>query len=339
MPAVHLVVQDGLPTSAGNRITAERLRRALSARGSTVLVHEVADLRTQPGPGPGSVVHALHAIRAGLPALDWAGAAPVVWTFTGTDLDPDQCRLLRGPAPDAVAACVAYHEAARDDIASCLPELTTRLHIIPPGVVAPPLPVAVAADPSAEVVLLLPAGLRPVKEPDRALAVTEALVRHGVAARLLVAGPSRDLEFTDAFLKRAAATGRTTYLGEVPHTEMGSLYAQATLVLNTSRIEGLSNAVLEAMAAGCAVLATDIPGNRAAIRHDVDGWLCAPEDLAAAARRLCGDAGLRARLAAAARRSVTDRFSVAAEADAHLRLYRTLVGTGDLCGRGGDRHP
>ena len=334
--SVHLVLRDGLPASAGNRITADRLRRALAGLGATVFLHEVAELRDQPPPGPGSVVHALHAIRAGLPALDWAAGAPVVWTFTGTDLDPDECRALQGLAPDAVAACVAYHEAARDDIAACLPELAPRIHIIPPGVAVPATPARNAA-PAADVVLLLPAGLRPIKEPDRALAVVAGLAARGIAARLWIVGPARDAAFTQAFLDRAAATGHTTYLGEVPHSDMDALYAQATLVLNTSRMEGLSNAVLEAMAAGCPVLATDIPGNRAAIRHGVDGWLCPPEELTAAALQLCADAPLRTRLAAAARQSVAHRFSVTAEAEAHLRLYQSLIPTRDLCGKSGDR--
>ena len=336
-PSVHLVLQDGLPASAGNRITADRLRQALEGQGARVFLHEVADLRRQPPPGPRSVVHALHAVRAGIAALDWADAAPVVWTFTGTDLDPDQCRTLEGSASEAVSACVAYHEAARDDIAACLPGLAPRLHLIPPGVPVPSRPTPNAGSGTDEAVLLLPAGLRPVKEPDLALAVVADLAARGSAARLLIAGPARDEGFAQPFLERAAANGHATYLGEVPHGDMARLYAQATLVLNTSRMEGLSNAVLEAMAAGCAVLATDIAGNRAAIRHGIDGWLSPPSGLASAALRLCADAALRARLGEAARQSVAQRFSVRAEAEAHLRLYRSLVAVPDLCRHGGTR--
>ena len=44
-------------------------------------------------------------------------------------------------------------------------------------------------------------------------------------------------------------------------------------VVNCSAAEGLSNAVLEAMALGKAVVASDIPGNRAALCHGRTGWL------------------------------------------------------------------
>jgi hypothetical protein len=62
------------------------------------------------------------------------------------------------------------------------------------------------------------------------------------------------------------------------------------------------------MAAGLPVIATDCPwGPGEIVRHGVDGWLVAPEDvdaLAAGLDLLMGDPALRARLAAEARRSV-----------------------------------
>lgn len=338
-PRVVLVVRAGLPPSAGNLVSAERLAAGLRRRGLVVELCTADALADRPPPGAGSVVHALHARHAGLAALRWAAGRPVCWTFTGTDLDAPELAAL-GADAGRVAAVIAYHAEAARLLEAALPRLADRVVVIPPGVTVPPPHPAGAAGrgaPDAKgrpagaapasgalpgpLTLLLPAGLRPVKDPDLALRAVGAVREAGIPCRLAVAGPARDDGFGAEFLARLAQEPVATYLGEVPHAEMGALYAAADIVLNTSRAEGLSNSVLEAMAAGRAVLATDIAGNRAAIRHGVDGWLAPEAGLPTAARVLAGDAALRAALGRAAVEAVRRRFDPEAEIDAHVRLY------------------
>jgi glycosyltransferase involved in cell wall biosynthesis len=323
-------VRPGLPETAGNLVTARRLASRLAAAGREAAVVP-ADRLPAAGPGPGDVVHALHAVGAGLPALRWAGGAPVVWTFTGTDLDPGFAAALREAVP-RVAAVVAMHPQAASELRAELGLPQDRVRVIAPGVEpAPPE----AAGPTAEdaagrgLLLFLPAGIRAVKDPDLAVAATAAVRAAGMEARLAIAGPAREPDFHRGFLARLAAAPFARYLGELPREAMPGWYRRADLVLNTSRLEGLSNAVLEAMAWGRPVLATDIPGNRAAIRHGEDGWLAPPADLPAAAVLLCRDPALRARLGAHAREAVRTRFSPQAEVRAHLELYAAVAGKGE----------
>jgi glycosyltransferase involved in cell wall biosynthesis len=108
---------------------------------------------------------------------------------------------------------------------------------------------------------------------------------------------------------------------------MRSLLAQADVVLNCSRSEGgMANAVLEALAVGRAVLASDIAGNRSLIDDGVTGLIFRDADgLAAGAERLAREGGLRARLGAAAAARVTARYAPAREIDGYLDVYRMLA--------------
>jgi glycosyltransferase involved in cell wall biosynthesis len=88
---------------------------------------------------------------------------------------------------------------------------------------------------------------------------------------------------------------------------------EAAIFVLSSRYEGFPNALLEAMACGCAVVSFDCPSGPAElINNEVNGMLVAPEDadaLATVMRRLINDAELRRRLGAGAE-TVRERFAL-----------------------------
>jgi glycosyltransferase involved in cell wall biosynthesis len=89
--------------------------------------------------------------------------------------------------------------------------------------------------------------------------------------------------------------------------------ARAGCYLSTSRWEGLPLAILEALAEGVPVVASDVVGNRDAVAHGTTGFLFAlddAEDAADCIENLIKDPSMREELASNAATEATDRFSV-----------------------------
>lgn len=96
-----------------------------------------------------------------------------------------------------------------------------------------------------------------------------------------------------------------------------------------SYVEGMSLAMLEAMAAGLAVVASDIPGNRTLVEHQTHGLLVPTHDpsrLADALRRVLEHPDLAQQLGCAARRRVEAEFSLEQTTRQHLELFAELIG-------------
>lgn len=110
--------------------------------------------------------------------------------------------------------------------------------------------------------------------------------------------------------------------------ETGEVLQAADLFVLPSYEEGMSMSLLEAMAAGVPVIASDIPGNRQLVTHEQHGLLVAPRDHAAlsqAITRQLQQTTLGAAWAEAARRRVIAEFSLRRMAERHEELFRSLI--------------
>jgi glycosyltransferase involved in cell wall biosynthesis len=96
-----------------------------------------------------------------------------------------------------------------------------------------------------------------------------------------------------------------------------------------SRFEGMSNAVLEAMACGLPCVATRVSGSEDIIQHSVNGLLVESEDYQGLAETLLGllhDAVLVRRLGRAARETIEKQYSLEHVTDAYVELYAKIAG-------------
>lgn len=160
------------------------------------------------------------------------------------------------------------------------------------------------------------------------------LARDGTRVPFLIGGSGPD----DAALRRQVAdaglTDRVRFLGPLNQAETHDLIRRATVfaapfvVASDGDREGLPTVVLEAMALGTPVVSTPVTGVPEAVTHGETGLVVGEGDaaaLAGAIAALLGDAPLRARLAAAARARVAERFTPGAQAAALARLRRDGV--------------
>jgi glycosyltransferase involved in cell wall biosynthesis len=112
-----------------------------------------------------------------------------------------------------------------------------------------------------------------------------------------------------------------------PPADIPSELQLAQFAVHPSHSEGLSNAVLEELAAGLPVIACRVGGNPTLIVDGANGLLVPPADceaLAKALAQLASSADLRIKMAANARLTA-QRFDWSACVEAHLKVYTTVA--------------
>ncbi len=138
---------------------------------------------------------------------------------------------------------------------------------------------------------------------------------HDVRLRIVGGGPQRD-EVAQQVRDLDLAT-QVSFAGALTHQEIVTEYGQADLFVQASVVvadgdrDGIPNSLLEAMASGLPVVASDVSGIPEAIEHEVSGLLVPPGDpdaLAGALEQAIVDADLRYRLGRAARDRVVTFF-------------------------------
>lgn len=111
-------------------------------------------------------------------------------------------------------------------------------------------------------------------------------------------------------------------------TDVPELMPHFDVLLQASGYEGLPNSVMEAMAAGVPVVATDIPGNRDLVVDNETGFLVPLADRGEFAKRvqqILNDSELAANLGEAAKQRITEHFSIEKMVRVHTVLYQELL--------------
>jgi glycosyltransferase involved in cell wall biosynthesis len=207
-----------------------------------------------------------------------------------------------------------------------------RIQVIENGVPEPRVTTAAAVVRSdlglgeAEFVALLVATLRPEKRAGVFVDAVVAANRRDPRIRGLIAGAGPDLEEVRA---RAAGSHAVAVLGE--RADVADLMAASDVICLTSSAEASPMVVLEAMALGRAVIATDVGGVADVVVAGETGVLMLVDQGDDLARRLCELAETPAVVSAmgeAGRRRYGERFSAGLMAERYASMLRELVGAG-----------
>jgi len=151
---------------------------------------------------------------------------------------------------------------------------------------------------------------------------------------LVIAGP---LSWDDTYnsqifslIRKISSTTihKITYLGEQKQDNLIRLYRKAAILVLPSMAESLGLVILEAMACGTAVIASNTGGIPEIVQDAKNGLLFRPGDVTDLARKiqcLLQDENLRTQLGNEGRRSIVRDFSCDSTVDKLLRVYREMI--------------
>jgi phosphatidylinositol alpha-mannosyltransferase len=214
----------------------------------------------------------------------------------------DRAKSFVRPVWKRLRRRIAVSNAAADFVRSRM--LTGDVEIVPNGVDVARFAAAEPAEGLPEGPRVLWVGrLDPQKGFPVALAAFAEVARDRDDLRFVVIGDGADR--TAVGMQPEEVRRKVTMLGMVPNERLGPYYAAADAYLNgATGQESFGLVLVEAMAAGTPVVATDIPGYREVVVHQETGLLAPPNDpqaLADALRRVLDDPALAERLRAAGR--------------------------------------
>ena len=229
-------------------------------------------------------------------------------------------------------AVIAVSEDGRQRLETVSRVSGKKLHLIHNGVnldrFVVRTPTSADGGSSDDVVTLgMVAQLFPPKAWDDFIRVIGRLRNNGLNVRGLIVGEG---ELRSGLEKMAADMGLTAsiHFTGFQHDVRDAL-AQLDIFLFTTRREGLSVAVIEAMASGLPFVATNVGGIAEQIDEGINGFIVGAGDIEAMVRRcteLITEPGKRAEFAARSRAMALKRFSEDRMLSAHVELYRELSG-------------
>ncbi|MEI8372304.1 MAG: glycosyltransferase [Planctomycetota bacterium] len=173
---------------------------------------------------------------------------------------------------------------------------------------------------------LVVARLAPEKDLATLLRAVPLIVQRAPHWRLQIIGNGPCRVGLEALTDELGLNQYVQFFGQ--QSDVPERLRKASMFLLPSLSEGVSLALLEAMASGLPAVATRVSGNVEVVRHEETGLLVAPRDPAAIADaivRLASDPAIAARMGAAARRRVEDSFDIREMVHEYEQTYLNLL--------------
>ncbi|MBU8907412.1 glycosyltransferase [Desertibacillus haloalkaliphilus] len=322
----------------GNSTTAKRIEAGMKQAGYELDIfayeEESCLKRAQKLIEQADLVHILHLRRFQLwqKRTNVSVTKPYVLTSGGTDINHDifideYASDLRGLVAKACAITV-FSEDGKQKVKRVFTMNDDLVYVIPQSIWLPSYPETVQVEPKACSViegphLLLPAGLRPVKDVLYLLPVLPKLKERYPNLTFTIIGAVLDQHVYEQVKAACHTYEWIHYHKEVPLEEMADIYKQADIVVNTSVSEGQSTAILEAMYIGKPVIARQNEGNASIIQDGHNGYLfSSPEEFELKLDSLLAHPDDASLLFGNARKTVVDTFRFNTEIERYIDVYR-----------------
>ncbi len=254
-----------------------------------------------------------------------------VVTMTGTDLNHD---LYHQDKRADVIQCLSeakaihvFNEEAKQVLVKEAPNMANKIYVIPQGAT-----LFKETDFSIEkeentFLFVLPAGIRKVKNVPFAINMLKTLYEKYPSVRLLLVGPVIE-EDEGQIVKNLVDQNKdwVSYIGQIPHSNMGAIYKQADALLNTSHTEGQPSAIIEAMAYSLPVLVSSNHGNLSLVFNEKTGFVYNNEvEFLDYAEQLVNNNEIREKLGEAAQAYIEKYHSSTSEVQTLLKIYQDVL--------------
>jgi len=249
----------------------------------------------------------------------------------GTDIHVDLAKREIDPLAfellEKAIFITLFTEEAKEILIQLNSKWEEKIKVIPQGVMVPTFEVEQRAQtcPNKPFTILLPAGLRAVKDVLYLLPAWIELKKTIPHLQVQIIGEALDQSIYEKLIEVTAKYPFIQYLPPVPYNQIGEVYKQADIVINSSIQEGQSTSIAEAMALGIPVVVRDNAGNRSLVQHGSTGLLFqSPEEFTACIKRLITDTDLYERLASQAKKFILTEGSVQQEVSQYVKLLKKM---------------
>uniref|UniRef100_A0AAA9TT93 Glycosyltransferase 1 domain containing 1 n=1 Tax=Bos taurus TaxID=9913 RepID=A0AAA9TT93_BOVIN len=295
----------------GNAVTAQRVRDHLEAAGHVCILKDAFDFES-----PSEISNfikaenleaavALHLYRGG--RLLQGNGIPFGIIFGGTDLNEDvnqgDKNKVMGKVLEEARFAVAFTESMKETAQRQWPHAKDKIYVQSQGIATVP-------NTAFNWNTFLQRSEWHQEEPN---------------IYMVIVGPEVDPVFTREVKAKVKRTPGVRLIREMAQEDLHAVMKNCFALVNSSVSEGMSAAILEAMDLEVPVLARNIPGNSAVVKHEVTGLLFSdPQEFVQLAKRLVSDPALEKTIVANGREYVRKYHSWQEERQTYRQLVRTL---------------
>lgn len=274
------------------------------------------------------IYHILHATRF----IKWQKEnqfvldRPYIVTMGGTDINIDLQERIDAETftfLNDAAFITVFTEDGKEKVSQLNSNWREKTIVIPQGIWLPwtITPLKEELHPR----IFLPAGLRPVKDVLHPLPALDELVSIYPNLDFTILGANLDEDVLKKVQAEEKKRDWMKYAGVVPYEVMKVWYERADIVINTSKSEGQSLALMEAMALGRPVIARKNEANSQFIRHGETGLLYETKlEFLEAVQMIESDIYFRNKLIEQAKEEIRANHSPMKEVLSYIHLYKQI---------------